>query len=134
MSIETLRSTAFGKILRFVTNKHILKYAVEEDPEFYKVYLGDHVREKLPDYTLEGEALAGVISQASHHSRNASHASDGRSDSDVKEGLPTPRDKMIGWIDGRDSEVRFTKLKSKVYSCSCMTCRILRTGPVQKIS
>lgn len=103
--METLRDTAFGKLVRVFSRQRWMKYPEEQDPSVWTEYLKTETETKGEEESptpverfedLEAFGLYTVTSQASTRTRRTSYASTLRG---------TPQPLVISWRGQEDSEV-----------------------------
>lgn len=108
--METLRDSAFGKLVRIFSGKRVLRYPEEIDTGCWTSYLNtepqinDEEAATLADLDDEPDAfgLYTVMSQVSRSARRLSSVSTAHGDAQVnKSQVPI----VVGWSGPDDSEV-----------------------------
>lgn len=110
---QTLRDTAFGKLVRLATHKRYFQYPEEKDPDICRYYL--RPEKEVIDEQLKAEeenpesfGLFTVLSQASRVTSRAASRFDGehRDTAEDKNGATIETKRfVVDWRDAHDSEV-----------------------------
>lgn len=104
--METIRDTAFGKLVRVFSHQRWMQYPEEQDVSIWPEYLKEETREKEEGYhptpnenpeDLEAYGLYTVTSQATTRSRRLSSSTLGNSGQAL----------VISWRGQNDPEVGF---------------------------
>lgn len=121
---ETIRDSAFGKILRVLGKRRVLQYPEEADPDCWAQCIHEDTSEQeehegFPYYTVEGEVLYTTRSQMSRRlSQTRSRSLHGVSLPGQQVDLEksqSPKDlknnyKAVGWRSDDDPEVQTSSL------------------------
>lgn len=137
--METLRDTAFGKLVRLFSRNKWLRYNEEQDTSVWPTYLKKESKEILevsPPQTqqenedLEAFGLYGVMSQCSTRTRQMSGFT--ATSRDEKDQNSANQPLVISWSGPDDPEVGFFPAMCSQEALILIVYRILKTGVCRK--
>lgn len=134
--METLRDSAFGKLVRIFSGRCLFRYPEEIDPAAWKKYsmTERQVKDKetatpadLAEHNSDAFGMYTVMSQVSHTNRQLSIATNTREDSPMEKSTAPI---VIDWAMPEDSEVRcpLAYIHSAAHDMMLITSRIRKTG------
>lgn len=125
-----LRETQFGHLVRFVTNKKLLRFPDEDDPSLWRASLGPS-----PAGTDSGKGETGTPAEHNSSTPNAALQDYEAQDPSpnrpgMQQTVESTYDHIIGWYSPDDPEVSRSIKLSAVYVLNAHhTCRTLKIGP-----
>lgn len=137
--METLRDTAFGKLVRLFSRYKWMKYNEEKDTSVWPTYLKKESKKRLEASSpqsqrenddLEAFGLYAVMSQCSTRARRMSSLTPTSKDEQNQDLANQPL--IISWSGSDDSEVGFIPAMCYHWACMLIAYRILKTGVYQK--
>lgn len=124
--MEMIRSSAFGKLVRLLSRRRLLKYPEETDPSTWKAYVKPEAEakaeeEKAIEEVPDAFGLYTVISQASRVGRTLSTPGGLERAETSKSKRAIQTDGVVSWRDADDTEVgALITLPLSVYLFGCL--------------